>query len=70
MIINNLQIKEEYKDHVREGKYVKYYSNGIINAVGNFKDGKLAGDWSIFYENGKLLGNAYFIDGEISQEAS
>ncbi|MFR1676824.1 MAG: toxin-antitoxin system YwqK family antitoxin, partial [Fusobacterium sp.] len=56
--------------HVRNGKYIKYYSNGIINAVGNFKDGKLAGDWSIFYENGKLLGNAYFINGEISQEAS
>ena len=34
-----------------------------------FKNGKLNGDWTMFYENGKLLGTAYFEDGEIKKVA-
>ena len=63
-----VKIKEEYKLHVKNGKYVRYYENGIINAVGNFKEGQLNGDWSMFYENGKLLGTASFKEGEITKE--
>ena len=29
--------------------------NGIINALGNFKEGQMNGDWSMFYENGKTF---------------
>ena len=36
--------------------------------MGNFKEGQLNGDWSMFYENGKLLGTASFKEGEITKD--
>ena len=42
----------------------------MINAIGYFKIDMLDGNWSMFYENGKLLGTASFMEGKIVGEAS
>ena len=67
MLYQLLDLHSLYKKQIKNGKYVRYYENGIINALGNFKEGQMNGDWSMFYENGKLLGTVSFKDGKVKK---
>ena len=33
-------------------EHKKYYDNGQLEEVGNYKDGKEDGEWKYYYENG------------------
>jgi len=45
------------------GVYHEYYKNGNVKVKGVFKNGKRDGDWSFFYENGKLWSLGEYNEG-------
>ena len=50
---------------LREGDFVSYYANGVLQAKGRFKDGGFDGRWEIFYPTGDPKINFIASDSEV-----
>ena len=61
-----LQFEANFKEGVFDGigSYKSFFENGNMNQLGNFKNGKKDGLWKIWAENGELLKEVTFINGE------
>lgn len=58
-------IFSETKDSViKNGEYIKYYKNGVIEMRGMMKDGKRQGVWESWYEDGSPWSETTFKDGK------
>jgi len=57
---NKIQMKGEYKDKKRDGKWIYYYENGNIWSEGFFKNGKSDGKRITHYENGTVFYEGYY----------
>lgn len=68
---------------IKIGLYSKYYDDGKILEVANYKDGKLNGERTLYYASGKIMQvenyienqyegkfTAYFEDGSLQQEGT
>lgn len=61
-VVNQNFKPAELKDTIG-GIYHEYYNNGNIKVTGIYKNKKRDGDWSYFYENGKLWSWGEYTDG-------
>jgi len=59
---NKIQMKGEYKDKKRDGKWIYYYENGNIWSEGFFKNGKSDGKRILYSKNGKIFIEGYYQD--------
>ena len=48
-----ITFRGKYIDNLKEGNWIAYHKNGKIWKNVNFKGGKVIGDFSIYYDNGK-----------------
>lgn len=51
---------------IKNGEYIKYYRNGVIEMRGIMKDGKRDGVWKSWYENGSPWSETTFSEGKKS----
>ena len=56
--------ESSFRNGVAHGLYLSYYSNGQLKNKGQNIDGKKDGYWKIWDENGKILREGYFVNGE------
>lgn len=56
----NLRKSIEYKNNLKNGVALSYFSNGIIESKANFKEGLLHGKCEHFYDNGQLKEVGYY----------
>ncbi len=49
---------------VQDGPFELLYSNGVIKAKGDIKDGKKSGLWESFYEDGTRWSSTYYTAGK------
>lgn len=49
---------------IKNGEYIKYYKNGVIEMRGMMKDGKREGLWKSWYEDGSPWSETTFKDGK------
>ena len=49
---------------IRDGEYIKYYKNKVIEMQGIMKDGKREGLWKSYYENGSPWSETTFTGGK------
>lgn len=66
---DSLQMTGAFKDYaqkVKEGEFVYYEKNGSKSSVNNYKDGKLNGLQTSFYDSGELYTSQNFLNGDIS----
>ncbi len=47
-----------------DGKYREYFPNGQIFVEGQYKRGRQHGEWTFYYDNGKVNRKAKFVDGQ------
>ncbi len=59
-----LQMEGDFKNGVRDGKWVFYYENGNKWSEGYFRKGKSNGKRTTYYENGKKRYEAYYKDDQ------
>ena len=59
-----LFLKGRYSDNLRDGQFVAYHPNGEIKSVGVYQKGKRVGIWKHYYQNGKLMQEIEYLDGE------
>jgi antitoxin component YwqK of YwqJK toxin-antitoxin module len=60
---NNLIEKGAYKEGLRNGKFIEYYSDGDVKSEKTFSDGKLNGTLKTWFANGKPESNIGYKDG-------
>jgi len=53
-----------YLDNKEYGKDNRYYKSGQLEITGNYKAGKMDGDFIGYYPSGKISGKAKFVDGK------
>lgn len=60
------QVKSEfsYKNGLKNGKYTKWYKNGVKSETGYFKNDIEDGLWTYYYENGQKSNEVNFKNGE------
>ncbi|WP_300664543.1 energy transducer TonB [Fluviicola sp.] len=66
---DSLQMTGAFKDYaqkVKEGEFVYYEKNGTKSSVYNYKDGKLHGLQTSFYDSGALYKTENYVNGNIS----
>ena len=54
-----------YKDGVKNGKFIYWYTNGNQQHDGTLKDGKVDGKWTEWYTNGEKRSDVTYKDGKI-----
>ena len=42
-----------------------YHKNGKLKIIGNYKNGKLEGEWKYYYENGTLEAIVNYKNGDV-----
>lgn len=58
--------KEYYKQNKPEGVSVRYNAAGQVVEKKNWKNGRLDGEWKIFYDNGKTRFESHYVDGKLN----
>lgn len=56
---------EEYTEDKLNGIARKYFNDGTVLEIKNWKEGVLVGEWKLFYNNGKLRMQALFLNGKL-----
>lgn len=65
----SLQMQGSYKDeatNIEEGHFVYYHSNGVLESVGNFKNGKRDGLWVRYYNNRMMYDSVFYDKGTVA----
>ena len=57
-----VKVQGKYLNGVKNGEFIFYYDNGIINKKGNFSDNKKVGAWLEFDKRGILLNKRIYND--------
>lgn len=52
----------------REGEQLYFHENGVLMYIGNWKNGKEAGELIEYYEDGSIKAKRYFDDGNVIPE--
>jgi antitoxin component YwqK of YwqJK toxin-antitoxin module len=60
-----IEYSGEFKDSVRNGRWVYYYENGNMWSEGFFKNGQSDGLRKTYYENGKLRYEGVYDNGKM-----
>jgi hypothetical protein len=56
--------KNGYRDeNGKQGEWEKYFQNGQLDYIGNYKNGKKNGYWEIYFEDGQLYYKGNYEDG-------
>lgn len=67
---NILSATGKYIDGKKEGKWIKYHLNGIIEYEGTYINGKKEGIWEEYYDNGQTKGVETYRDGKLNGNCS
>ena len=62
--LDQINVKETYKDDKEDGSEESYYDNGQLREKGTYKDGKKEGFWESYYDNGQLHYEGTYKDGK------
>ncbi|RFM30736.1 toxin-antitoxin system YwqK family antitoxin [Chitinophaga silvisoli] len=63
----NGKISESFQlrsDSVKNGSYKKFFSDGTVESVGQFKNGIMDSSWTNYYQGGKIKEQQYYISGK------
>lgn len=59
-MVKDKKNKEYYKNGLPHGKWLTFYSNGVLKSIENWKEGKLNGKYVLYNESGdKMMENNY-----------
>lgn len=61
-----LLTREEYAEDKLNGTSVKYYASGEAAEIKTWQNGVLSGAWKVFYDNGKLKFETFFVEGQLN----
>lgn len=54
-LVNQLTYEESYKDNLPHGQFKWWYSNGQIESIKYFDNGKPVGTWEFYDSKGALI---------------
>ena len=58
-----IKIEAEFKnDSIQDGRYKRFYENGILESEGYYKDNDQYGEWKFYYENRNIKSYVFFND--------
>lgn len=57
-------MKGEQVNSLKENTWVLKYKNGKIHGIGNYKHGKLNGEWMFWNEKGKLIERGFYFQNK------
>lgn len=60
--MGNLKRQEITKQEKKDGKFERYYENGQLRDIGEYKNGEAIGEWKFYDESGKLRKIEYLDD--------
>jgi len=64
-----LGLYEDAGTEIKNGFFAFYYSNGMLEKTGAFKNNKREGNWLAYYRDGSLKDSAHYRDGQVTGTA-
>lgn len=63
---DRLLTREEYREDKLNGTSFKYYASGDVAESRTWNAGVLSGEWKVFYDNGQLKFETFFVKGKLN----